>query len=385
MTVEDRAGGPLAGLRVLSLAFQFPGPYATLLLADMGADVVLVEPPSGGDPTRQFPGFFESLNRNKRSIALNLKREGGRRAFLRMVEDADVLFEGFRPGTMARLGLGFDDLRGINPRLVYVSISGFGQDGPSRDRPAHDVSYQAMAGMLFDRLVDPAVALAPSVPVGDLSSGMFAALGALAAVSARERTGEGAYLDVAMTDGLVSWMTTHLVPVMNDSGPPGYPFDAGLGLYPCLDGQMITLSVAHEDWFWQRLCGVLHMDDLAELTSPERLARSDELADRIAEVLATGRRDDWAVAFAASDVPFGPLLALDEVIDSAQVRSRGLVVEVEDEVAGLRRHVRQPVQFSTHDCPIVRGCPTLGQHTAEVLRAHGLADDEIAAVLAEGR
>src|SRR4249919_2827003 len=134
-----REDGPLAGLRVLSLAFQFPGPYATLLLADMGADVILVEPPLGGDPTRQFPGFFESLNRNKRSVALHLKRDGGRRAFLRLVQDADVLFEGFRPGTMARLGLGYEDLSAVNPRLVYASISGFGQDGPHRDRPAHDV------------------------------------------------------------------------------------------------------------------------------------------------------------------------------------------------------------------------------------------------------
>ena len=377
------AAGPLTGMRVLSLAFQFPGPYATLLLADMGADVVIVEPPVGGDPTRQFAGFFESLNRNKRSIALDLKSDRGRSAFMRLVEDADALFEGFRPGTMARLGLDYEQLSAVNPRLVYVSISGFGQHGPHRDRPAHDVSYQAMAGMLYDRLEAPTPAIAPRVPVGDLSAGMFAALGALAAIQSRERSGRGAYLDVSMTDGLISWMTPHLVPVMNGTGPPGYPFDAGLGIYPCADGQMITLSVAHEDWFWQRLCRVVGLDDVAALTSPQRLSRSDELMDRLAAVLASRSRAEWEVAFTEADVPFGAVLDLDEVIESDHVVGRGLIAEV-PEVAGkpARRHISQPVRFSSHECPVTRHSPALGEHTMEVLLAAGLSPHDIELLLA---
>jgi len=315
----------LDGVRVLSLAEQYPGPYATLVLADLGADVILVERPAGGDPARGFGPFFEAVNRGKRSIALDLKRPEGRETLLRLARDADVVMEGFRPGTLDRLGVGYDDVRAVNDRVVYVSISGFGQDGPYRDRPAHDASYQATAGMLWERGAAGEAGPSPSLQVGDLSGAMFALSGTLAALFERERSGRGAYVDVSITDGLVSWMATALVPVVNELGPPGFPQEPGYALYRTADEKLISLGIAHEDWFWRPFCAVTGMEDVAELSSPERLARYDELARRIETAMATRTRDEWASVFDAAGVPFGPVHALEEVARDPHVQALSLI------------------------------------------------------------
>lgn len=376
---------PLSSVTVLSMAEQYPGPYATLLLADLGADVILVERRGGGDPSRQFPAFHEALNRNKRSITLDLKAPEGRDAFLRLAATADVVLEGFRPGIVDRLGVGYDAVRDVNPGIVYVSISGFGQDGPLRDRPAHDVSYQGLAGMLFERLVgDPGSA--PSVAVGDLSSGMFAAVAALTGLVARGRTGEGCAVDVSMTDGLTSWMTTYLFAAANGFDEPGVPpREPGYGLFRTADGGVISLSVAHEDWFWRPLVAVLGLHELADVTAAERRERHDELRARITEVMATRTRDAWAKLFDEAGVPFGEVLSLDEVIDHPHTRERELLVDVpaEGDHPG-RRHVRQPLQVRGAPTTIDRHVPALGQDTAEVLRAAGLSDDEVRSLIERG-
>ena len=376
---------PLTGVMVLSMAEQYPGPYATLLLADLGADVILVERPGAGDPSRQFPAFHEALNRNKRSITLDLKSSEGREVFLKVAASADVILEGFRPGVVDRLGVGYDAVRERNPGIVFVSITGFGQDGPLRDRPAHDVSYQAMAGMLYERLTgDPGAA--PSVAVGDLSSGMFAAVATLTGLVSRDRTGEGCAVDVSMTDGLMSWMTTYLFAAANGFDEPGVPpREPAYGLFRTSDGGVISLSVAHEDWFWRPLVAAMGLDELADVTAAERRERYEELRRRIAEVMSSRPRDTWEKLLDNAGVPFGPVLDLDEVIDHPHTRERGLLVDVPgDGGREARTHVRQPLQFRGVPSRLTRHVPSLGQDTAEVLRSAGLSDQEVDSLLERG-
>lgn len=378
------AGGPLSGMVVLSLAEQYPGPYATLLMADMGADIVLVERPVGGDPARQFPAFYESLNRNKRSVAIDLKAAKGREALLRLVRTADVLLEGYRPGTMGRLGLGQEVLHEVNPRLVIASISGFGQDGPYRDRPAHDLSYQATAGMLHELVADQRTGPVSQLAIGDLSSAMFTAVGVLAALLQRERTGKGAYVDVSMTDGLVSWMTTQLMPVLNGTAAGGIEHEPGYGVFHTSNG-LLSLSVAHEDWFWRPLCAVLGLDHVAGLRAPDRVARKEELRERIGAVLATRSRDEWVAVLDQAGVPVGPVLALEEVADDPHVKARGLLVDVPaDDRRPQRQHVRQPLVFDGVGPGPRRHVPDLGEHTEQVLRESGCSDEVLEALLASG-
>lgn len=358
------------------MAEQYPGPYATLLLSDLGANILMVERPSGGDPARQFPAFFEALNRGKRSLALDLKRPEGKNVFVRLADRADVLFEGFRPGTMARLGLDYARLVERNPRLVYVSISGFGQDGPYRDRPAHDVCYQATAGLLPEGAAATA-GYAPQVFIGDLSAGMFAALGAQAALLARERTARGSYVDVSMTDGLVSLMTTGLVPAINRTGPPGLPTDPGYGTFQCADGRSLALGVAHEDRFWDRLCSVLGLTEAIGLPHQERVERRSELVEQIAAALVRRSRAEWESLLLAADIPFGPVQDLLEVAADPQVRARGMLTAVEADASRPRRtFVRQPLSFDSC-APGPRGhAPMLGEHTRAALAELGYSDRE---------
>ncbi|MFA7506263.1 MAG: CaiB/BaiF CoA-transferase family protein [Burkholderiaceae bacterium] len=364
---ESDTALPLHGLRVISLAEQYPGPYATLLMADLGADVILVERPGQGDPARAFPGFHAALNRNKRAVTIDLKDEDGRAALRELLADADVMLEGFRPGTMARLGFGYEDVARINPRLVHVSISGFGQDGPYRDRPAHDLSYQAIAGLLFGQARSGRITPPGELAIGDLASGMFAVLGALAALQQRGRTGRGQYVDVSMTDGLVSWMSVFLGPQMNGQAQADISAEPAYGSFRCGDGKLLTLSIAHEDWFWSDLCGLLDMPDAAALRRPERVAQFDALRGRIEQALARAPRDAWAVRLDEAAIPWGPVNDLHEVIEDPHFKARGLFREVPEANGDVRRYVAQPLKFGgSHPGP-VRGTPALGEGNAELL------------------
>ncbi len=362
------ARGPLAGVRVVSLAEQYPGPYATMLMADLGAEVVLVERPGGGDPARQFPAFHAALNRNKRSVAIDLKQAAGRRALHALLASADVMLEGFRPGTLARLGFGWDALSAAYPRLVVVSISGFGQDGPYRDRPAHDLSYQAIAGLLYAQARAQRAEPPGDVAVGDLSSAMFAALGALAALLERERSGRGQYVDVSMTDGLVSWMSVLLGPVMNSEPVADIAAEPAYGSFRCADGTLLTLSIAHEDAFWRSLCELLDMPDAAALRRPERVAAADALRARIAHAIAREPRSAWAHRLDAAGVPWGPVNDLHEVAADAHFRARGLFRTARAADGRERVVVAQPLKFSASAPAPITGVPALGEANTELLR-----------------
>lgn len=352
---------PLRGLRVISLAEQYPGPYATLLMADLGAEVIQVERPQGGDPARISPIFHAALNRNKASVTLDLKTGEGRDALAALLKDADVLMEGYRPGTMDRLGFGYAAVRAINPGVVYASITGYGQDGPYRDRPAHDLSYQAVAGLLADMTRAGSTATPGDLPLGDLSSGMFAVIGVLSAIVDRGRTGKGAYVDVSMTDGLVSWMGVALAaraagrpPLSPAASEPGY------GVYACADGRLVAFSIAYEDWFWTPLCETIGLPELAGLKMAERWSRTEALRVGIAERIATRPLAHWAPLFDRAHLPWGPVSTLDEVLDDPHFRARGLFRGVPAADGGIRRYVAQPLKIDGVRPGPVRDAPALG-------------------------
>jgi len=357
----------LEGIRIVSLAEQYPGPYATLLLADLGADVILVERAGVGDPARQFPAFHAALNRNKRSVALDLKTDKDKQRFRDLVASADVLLEGYRPGTMARLGLGYQAMVSVNPGLVYASISGFGQTGPYRNRPAHDLSYQALAGFLHRQAATRSTQIPSDIAVGDLSSGMFAALGVLAALLARGRTGRGTYIDVSMTDGLVSWMSVMVGPAMNGEPLANIAAEPAYGLFECQDGKLLSLSIAHEDWFWKPMCMLFGMNDVAGLKRAQRTQREAELVTCIGKAIAAAPRAKWAEKLDAAGIPWGPVNAIDEVACDPHFVERGLFRDVTEVGGRHRRYVAQPLIFNGHHPGPTRGVPALGEHTEEVL------------------
>lgn len=354
---------PLEGLRVLSLAEQYPGPYATLLLADLGADVILVERPGTGDPIRRFPGLFTALHRNKRSVALDLKSEAGRADFLQLVDSADAVLEGFRPGVMARLGLGAEALRARKPGLVFVSISSFGQTGPMLTVAGHDLSIQGVAGMLDVPPGQEAAAPMPKVPLADIASGMFAALGVVTALLARERGGSGSTIDVSMLDSLVSWMTGFLVPAMN--GLPQRqlpPADPAYGLFATADGRQITLSIAGEPHMWAELCALLGLEQFAQWPEEELGRRRDEILPLLRAAVARHPHDALCAQLEERRIAFGPVRQLEDVTADPQVAARGMEVQ-----AAGQRYIRQPLLFDGNGGSVRRGTPGLGEHNAELL------------------
>ncbi|QHE84839.1 CaiB/BaiF CoA transferase family protein [Hydrogenophaga sp. BPS33] len=363
------ASPPLAGVRVLSLAEQYPGPYATLLLADLGADVILVERPESGDPTRRHPGLFASLGRNKRSIALDLKSPSERARFLELVDTADVVMEGFRPGVMGRLGLDSKALRARKPSLIYVSISSFGQTGPMAAVAGHDLSIQAVAGMVSVPSGREETATLPVLPLADIASGMFAALSVATALVGRNKNGDGCSVDVSMLDAMVSWMTPFLVPGMNQLPVrPLPPEDPGYGVFATANGGQLTLSIAGEDHMWAALCGILELNELAVLGDAVRSERRAEIVPRLRDAIRTRTLDALCEQLTTAGIAFAPVQRGDGVLNHPQVQARGLVVEHEGQ-----RHIRQPVLFDGQGSGLSRGVPALGEHTREILDELGTA------------
>ena len=353
-------GKPLAGLRVVSLAQQYPGPFATMLMADLGAEVVQVERAPDGDPARRNAAFFEAINRNKDSVCLDLKSAAGMEHLMELLQGCDIFLEGFRVGAAQRLGLGHERLLEMFPQLIYVSISAFGQDGPYRDRPAHDLSIVGMSGMLWQRAASALEA--PYVGHADLVAGMFAAFGAVSALQQRQRTGKGCYLDVAMADCMVSWMTGVVGPAMNGASlnEPCWP---GYNSFECADGRWLTLSVIEEDHFWQGLCTAIGRGDLAGLAFEARNARHAELTGVIARAIRSQPLSHWSSALDAAGVAWGPVLSPSEVADDPHFRARDMIVAL-DTPHGSRRFVSQPLKFKGMRLVPEKGAPDLEAGTS---------------------
>jgi crotonobetainyl-CoA:carnitine CoA-transferase CaiB-like acyl-CoA transferase len=369
---------PLDGLKVLDLTRLLPGPFCTMLLADLGADVVKVEEPSGGDPARHYPplqgdtgSLFLLVNRNKRSVALDLKSDVGRELLLKLIDGADVLVESFRPGVMDRLGLGYDVLHERNPRLIYATLSGFGQSGPYRDRPGHDLNYLALAGVLgynVDRQGQP---VPPGVQVADLGAGTLGALAILAAVIARQDTGRGQAVDVSLFGSAIAWLPTLIAPLFSQgqSLPPGEPMLAGglaqYDVYATADGRYATLG-ALEPKFLLNFLNSVGRAELMALAAGGAAQRT-RLRAELRAIFASRTQQDWITSLADVDTCFAPVNTLEETLDDPQVQALGLLTSVEHARLGSLPQISPPFAFSETPASVRRPPPDLGEHNAEIL------------------
>lgn len=376
--------GALDGLRVLDLTQVMAGPFCTMLLADLGADVIKIENPRSGDQTRRSWGYavhgedsraFLALNRNKRSVCLDLKLPDDLASFRRLVETADVVVENFRPGVTRRLGVDYETLAAINPRLIYASVSGFGQTGPYADRPGYDLIAQAMSGVMSITGTPDGTPVKCGLPVGDLGAGMFCALGIVSAVHARTRTGEGQYVETSLFEAALAmsvwesteyWATGQVPQPLGSANRMSAPYQA----LRTKDGYL-TLG-ANNERLWQRLCSALEVSGLLTdprfVTNTDRMAHRDELAAELEERLATAGTDEWVALLLDAGVPAGPIRNYQEVLDDdPHVRARGMVQEVDHPVEGRVRVLGSPVRMSRTPARIRRHPPLLGEHTDEVL------------------
>ncbi|HEX2089063.1 MAG TPA: CaiB/BaiF CoA-transferase family protein [Actinomycetota bacterium] len=382
----------MAGITILDLTRLLPGGYCTLLLADLGADVIKVEEPARGDYIRWTPPLVEgesaahrALNRGKRSITLNLKNPDGVSLLRKLASRADVLVESFRPGVMARLGVGYEALSEANPQLVYCAITGYGQDGPYRDLVGHDINYLGYGGVLSMTGAPGGPPVVPGVQVGDLGGGgMLAAVGILAALLDRPRSRQGRFIDTSMLDGVVSWLSIHAGEYLATGMAPERGMASLTGGYACYrvyragDGGYLTVG-ALEPQFWEALCNRLRCPELIpdQYAAPERQA---EMGDRLQEIFATRNRAEWLDEF--RDVPscVGPVNDLGEALADPQVRHRGMVAEIDGQPVGPG----PPLKMSGLPQTALKPAPRLGEHTGDVLAALGVDGAGMDALRADG-
>jgi crotonobetainyl-CoA:carnitine CoA-transferase CaiB-like acyl-CoA transferase len=397
------AGLPLAGVRVLDLSRLLPGGFCSLLLADYGADVLKVEDMGMGDYIRWAPPYVEgaaqsarsalflALNRNKRSIRIDLRQDAGREVLLALAREHDVVLESFRPGVLDRLGVGYDDLRAVNPKLVYCAITGYGQDGPLRDRAGHDMNYLALSGLLGLAGEPGGPPVQSAGQIADLGGGaLMAAFGILAALRAAERTGEGQLVDVAMADGALSWLALVAARFLNesDADPPQrgmLELAGGLACYrpyACADGGWVALG-ALEPKFWAAWCRGAGREDLVA----EQFAAVGSAGHAAVEaVFAARTRAEWEAFAAEHECCLEPVLGVGEALSSQHVRARGMVIALDQPGAAAPVSLLgAPVKLSrTPADPNRLPGPQLGEHTEAALRVAGYDDARIAQLLAAG-
>lgn len=398
-TVWQDHPGTLGGLRVLDLSRILSGPFCTMVLADLGADVIKVENAAGGDDTRAwgppFQGeeasYFLSVNRNKRGIAVDLKDLECRALVQRLARSADVVVENFRPGAAARLGLGYEDVKADNPGVVYASISGYGQTGPFQDEPGYDAIAQALSGVMSVTGESDGPPVRFGVSGADLAAGMWAAVGVLAALRERERTGMGQWVDVSLLDGQIAWLTyvasgyfaTGTVPARYGSAHPTIvPYQA----FPTADGHVMV--AAGNDGLWHRFAGAVGLDHLVDdprfLTNPDRVRNRAALLPLIEEALATRSAAEWEKILSEAAVPAGRINTVDQALAHPQVTARKMITEVEHATAGRVRTVATPVKLSSTPTAVRTAPPTHGQHTAEILASLGVDGEALAALRDRG-
>lgn len=383
--VDAKSARPLEGVTVLEAALLFPGPYCSSLLMGMGARVIKLERPGLGDRSRRRSAFFAGVNRGKQSLTLDLKQKAGREVLHRLIKGCDVFTEGFRPGVAARLGADYDTLGSLNPGLVYCSISGFGQDGPYRDLPGHDINYLSLSGMLHYLRDSRGEPLIPGVALADLSAAMFAALGIVSALLARNQSGCGRRVDVSMLDGLLSWMGPNLA-TFAATGRDQRRRDPGYGLFTTRDDKHLALGIAFEDWFWGRLCRAAGLEPLAVLTSEQRVELHGELVPQLRDAFARRDLADWIELLRREDVPATPVLTPGQVLDDPQVAARGMVKIHADAHGGKSVQMGFPLKFSPDAPAVATGgeAPALGQNNDPILRSLGYGESEISKMHEQG-
>lgn len=384
--------GPLAGVKVLELAQIMAGPICGTLLADMGAEVIKVEKIPGGDDTRRYAepqingesAAFMILNRNKRSVAINLKTEGGREVLRRLVKDADVLVENYRKGTMERLGVGFESLREINPALIWCAISGYGLTGPYAARGGFDLIAQGVAGIMSITGESGGPPVKSGSPVTDINAGILAALGIVSAYVHRLKTGEGQFVDTSLMEAGIQqtfWQSAIYFATGVSPGPTGsaHVLTAPYQAFPTKDG-WINIGGANQA-NWERIAMTVGapelVDDAHFKTNSDRMVHREELTQILGERLQQRTTQEWLVDFDAAGVPAGPINDIAAMVSDPQTVAREMVVELEHPKAGRTRALGLPLKFSETPGKVVHPAPLLGQHTREVLSAAGYSTEEI--------
>lgn len=353
---------PLKGVRVLSLAQQLPGPFAGRLLADLGADVILVEQREGGDPARRIWPFFESVNHGKRSIALDLKSNAGNEILRRLARTSRVVLEGFRPGVAGRLGVDFETLLAERPDIIYCSISGYGQDSAEQLVPGHDVSYQARGAGIAPEGFQ---AGGSTYAVADLSAAMYAALAVTSALLCESAV----YFDLSLTDSALSWKAPQLAVEWANSKGTGSAHNPAYGIFRTRDG-WISLSVMHEDHFWRALCEQLDMVEYCELPAAARRERAVELRDRLNSVIERATSESLITRLGPAGVPIGIVQTAETVVNDSLFRQRGMIVGM-----GSMSRVRTPISRTAPvDEPLA---PALGADTCDLLTECGYTAADI--------
>ena len=391
---------PLSGVRVVDIGQVMAGPFCTMMLADMGADVVKIEPPSGGDQTRGSMGFkmkgpdslgFLNLNRNKRSVTLNLKSPAGRDALHKLVAGADILVENYRPGAMQRLGADYETLRAINPRLVYASISGFGQSGPWAKRPGFDLIAQAMSGVMSVTGHPGGQPVKAGVPVADIGCALFATYGILSAYIGAQSTGHGQHVDASLFEAALAfsiwdvcdyWGTGRVPTPLGTANRMSAPYQA------IRTGDGWLMIGANSPKLWRQLCDLLRRPELAAdprfIDIPARLANREALIEALEVSFAERTAEDWESALLAVGIPAGRLNTYPEAFDSEHARHREMRLEMAHPIEGTVPNIGFPVKLSGTPQRMRRHAPLLGEHTDEVLAEIGLDAAAVDALRAAG-
>jgi formyl-CoA transferase len=391
---------PLEGVRVLDISQVMAGPFACMLLGDLGADVIKIEPPGTGDQTRGSMGFkmkgpdslgFLNMNRNKRSVALDLKSESGKAVLLKLAKNADILIENYRPGAMKRLGLGYEQLREVNPRLVYTSISGFGQNGPWADRPGFDLMAQAMSGVMSVTGYPDSPPVKAGVPVADIGCALFAVYATLSAYIGAKNTGQGQYVDAALFDAAMAFSVWDICDYWGTGKPPqplgtSNKMTAPYQAMASSDGWFVM--GANNQKLWEKLCTLMGREELLRdarfSTIAQRLAHRAELQDELEKTFKQKSKDHWVETLLANGIPAGPILSYPEAFGSEHAQARRMRMEIDHPIEGRVPNIGFPVKLSGTPQRVRRHPPLLGEHTDEVLAELGLSIEERARLREQG-
>lgn len=381
----------LAGVRVLDLTRVLAGPYASMILGDLGADIVKIENTQGGDDSRSFGPFvngesvyFISLNRNKKSLSLNLKSDEGKAIFLQLVKEADVVLENFRPGTMEKLGLGYDELEKVNPGLVYAATSGFGHTGPYSQKAAYDLIVQGMGGIMSLTGDPEGPPTRVGASVGDITSGLFTTIGILAALNKRKETGLGQKVDVSMLDCQVAILENAIAryAVSGTSPKPTgnrHPSITPFSVFKAMDGYVVV--AAGNDTLWQKWCYTVGRDDLAQdprfKTNGNRTDNWDALEPLMSEVMSQKGVEDWLTILEEAGIPASPINDVAKVVEHPQVVARDMIVHQEHPVAGSIMMPGIPIKLSKNPGSIDTPAPTLGEHNEAILKGLGYTNEDL--------